>query len=67
MLARTCYVQCMMVGLIMLSTAAEAAVAAPAAAAVEADGAPSWPLLAVMALSMALAWRPRKDVSTNRG
>lgn len=67
MLARTCYVHCMMVGLIMLSSAAEAAVSAPAVAAVKGEGAPTWPLLAVMALSMALAWRPRKDVNTNRG
>lgn len=59
MLNRMCYVQCMIVGMIMLMQSAEAATLAPVAAASE-PSTPMWPLLAVLAFTLMLARRPRE-------
>ena len=50
----------------MLMQSAEAAALAPSAVVAEPTTAPVWPVLAVLAVSLALAWRPRNPEKSNR-
>ncbi len=56
----------MILGMIMLMQSAEAAALAPSAVVAEQTTAPVWPVLAVLAVSLALAWRPRNPEKSNR-